>query len=243
MGQTYVISRIFRSLISEGAFAGTKAAFLHFQGCNLWDGDVTHRETGRGACSGWCDSGFTDGAALGIPEILAALDTAYPHTGVKPWVVLAGGEPMLQVDSELVFALGQANWLVAMETNGTLPIPDAVRFNLNWLVVSPKLGTNGGVTKADELRVAIPGALPPDPGWTDDALEKLESAGDWGAMYVTPVDPVDPTTISSTFLRNRGKDRAMAGAYQLNLQRCVSFVDRHPDWQLALPTSKLAGIP
>ena len=38
-------------------------------------------------------------------------------------IVLTGGEPMLQVDDALIDALHGQGFEIAIETNGTLPVP------------------------------------------------------------------------------------------------------------------------
>jgi 7-carboxy-7-deazaguanine synthase (Cx14CxxC type) len=155
---TYSIKEIFYTLQGEGAHAGRPAVFCRFSGCNLWSG----READRpGAVCTFCDTDFvgTDGERGGkfaTPEALAALiDSLWPAThAASKYVVFTGGEPLLQLDAALTAAMHAHGFTVAIETNGTLPVPAGV----DWVCVSPKLGAPLVVHKGSELKVVIPQA-------------------------------------------------------------------------------------
>ena len=51
-------------------------------------------------------------------------------------MVCTGGEPLLQLDTELIAALHVRGFEIAVETNGTIAAPEG----LDWLCVSPKAG-------------------------------------------------------------------------------------------------------
>jgi organic radical activating enzyme len=73
--------------------------------------------------------------------------------------VLTGGEPMLQVDEKLITALHAAGFEIAIETNGTLPVPRAI----DWICVSPKAGAPLVQRLGDELKLVYPqGELAPE---------------------------------------------------------------------------------
>jgi organic radical activating enzyme len=240
---TYLVSGVYKSLVGDGYQAGQKSAFVTFQGCNLWSGLPKDRPKGEGACSRWCDAEFAGGEALSTDELLTALDATWPPGGLEQrWVRLTGGEPMLQLDVELLQALRAKEWRVAVETNGTLAA-DFGDVPIDHLVVSPKLGSATKLTRAHELKVVVPGAAPPDPGWTDDAIELVGLEGRWQHKYIVPQDPIDEGSTRDSYLVNLGGDRTMAGIYKLHLGRCVAFVDRHPDWKLSTQQNKLVGIP
>jgi 7-carboxy-7-deazaguanine synthase (Cx14CxxC type) len=161
---SYAVKEIFYTLQGEGAHAGRPAVFLRFAGCNLWSG---REEDRAGAACRFCDTDFvgTDGSAGGRYASAAALAGAvaahWPagHAGER-FVVCTGGEPLLQLDSALVAALHAAGFLIAVETNGTLPPPEGI----DWLCVSPKAGAPLRVTRGDELKLVIPqpGIAPAD---------------------------------------------------------------------------------
>ena len=155
---TYAVKEIFYTLQGEGANTGRPAVFCRFAGCNLWTG----REEDRAdATCRFCDTDFvgTDGPGGGrfvSPEALAdAVAGAWPiDTNSPPFVVCTGGEPLLQLDSELLHAFHERGFEVAVETNGTVEPPDGI----DWLCVSPKAGSEVVVVTGDELKLVFPQA-------------------------------------------------------------------------------------
>jgi organic radical activating enzyme len=69
-------------------------------------------------------------------------------------VVITGGEPMLQLDAELIEALHERGFRVAVESNGTL----AATPGIDWLTVSPKAGTQVVQRSGQELKLVWPQA-------------------------------------------------------------------------------------
>lgn len=152
----YAVKEIFYTLQGEGAQAGRPAVFCRFAGCNLWTGREADREA---ATCNFCDTDFvgTDGPGGGKFETAAALAKACRsawrgNSGTPPFVVLTGGEPMLQVDAPLIDALHAAGFEIAIETNGTLPVPRAI----DWICVSPKAGAPLLQRSGDELKLVYP---------------------------------------------------------------------------------------
>lgn len=159
---TYRVKEIFFTLQGEGVNAGRPAVFCRFTGCNLWTGREEHRGT---AVCRFCDTDFvgTDGPGGGVfasPGALAdAVSAAWvvgpdPRPAARPFVVCTGGEPLLQLDASLVAALHARGFEVAIETNGTRPVPTGV----DWVCVSPKAGAPLVVTAGDELKLVHPQA-------------------------------------------------------------------------------------
>jgi 7-carboxy-7-deazaguanine synthase len=152
----YAVKEMFYTLQGEGAHAGRAAVFCRFAGCNLWSG----REVDRSAaiCQ-FCDTDFvgTDGDGGGrfatAEELAAAVAAKWPQNdSAHRFVVCTGGEPLLQLDPELIDALHQQHFEIAIETNGTIAVPEGV----DWVCVSPKAGTQLAVTGGDELKVVYP---------------------------------------------------------------------------------------
>ncbi len=238
------------TLILEGARAGTRAVVLRFSGCNLWDGHPLRRTEGAAPCAAWCDSDHFRGVALGLDEIVAAAEEDWPDKGdgEERWLHLTGGEPMMQVDAGFVNAFREAGWKLSMETNGSLAW--LLYDRIDWLVVSPKAGVPLYVPRADELRVAYPGAGGQFDGWEDDALEALAEKLGAKHRYVVPIDmPLDPDRVGLTVLRHGADDEntddvvlMAATMYQSSVTRCVAFVRSHPSWRLGLQVAKLAGL-
>jgi 7-carboxy-7-deazaguanine synthase (Cx14CxxC type) len=175
----YAVKEIYYTLQGEGAQAGRPAVFCRFAGCNLWSG----REEDRGSatCS-FCDTDFvgTDGPGGGkfadADALAKACRSAWRgNSGTAPFVVLTGGEPMLQVDDALIDALHLVGFEIAIETNGTLPVPRVI----DWICVSPKAGAPLVQRSGDELKLVFPQA----------ALAPVElEALDFGHFLLQPMD-------------------------------------------------------
>jgi len=165
----YAVKEIFHTLQGEGMNAGLPAVFLRFAGCNLWSG----REEDRAdAVCRFCDTEFvgTDGAGGGKFESADALADAVQACWAASgrshrFVVCTGGEPLLQLDAPLIDALHRRGFRIAVETNGTQPVPEG----LDWLCVSPKAGAPLAVERGDELKLVFP-----QPGAEPERFEHLE---------------------------------------------------------------------
>jgi 7-carboxy-7-deazaguanine synthase (Cx14CxxC type) len=152
---SYAVKELFLTLQGEGMRAGRRAVFCRFAGCNLWSGREQDRAS---AICQFCDTDFVgmdgtgggkfaDGAALA-----AAIASCWGDGEEGRYVVLTGGEPMLQVDAELIDALHAAGFEIAIESNGTLPVPRSI----DWICISPKAGSNVVQTSGDELKLVWP---------------------------------------------------------------------------------------
>lgn len=158
----YAVKEVFYTLQGEGANTGMPAVFCRFAGCNLWSG----REKDRAdAVCRFCDTEFvgTDGPGGGrfatADELARAVEAAWPEASqAHRFVVCTGGEPLLQLDAILVDALHARGFRIAIETNGTLPVPEGI----DWTCVSPKARAPLVVTRGDELKLVYPqeGAAP-----------------------------------------------------------------------------------
>jgi 7-carboxy-7-deazaguanine synthase (Cx14CxxC type) len=154
---SYAVKELFLTLQGEGVNAGRRAVFVRFAGCNLWSGREEDRA--RAVCR-FCDTDFvgTDGDGGGKfadAEALAKAVAASWGEGLPDrFVVLTGGEPMLQVDDALVDALHARGFRIAMESNGTL----AAHSGIDWLCISPKAGSRVVQRTGDELKLVWPQA-------------------------------------------------------------------------------------
>ncbi|MBT3765834.1 MAG: 7-carboxy-7-deazaguanine synthase [Rhodospirillaceae bacterium] len=152
---TYAVKEIFYTLQGEGINAGRPAVFCRFAGCNLWSG--LEKDRADAECT-FCDTDFvgTDGDGGGKFETATALADAvtaqWPEGVAHPFIVCTGGEPMLQIDEDLIGALHTKGFEIAVETNGTINPPDG----LDWICVSPKAGTSLALTSGHELKLVYP---------------------------------------------------------------------------------------
>lgn len=153
----YQVKEIFLTLQGEGAHAGRTAVFCRFSGCNLWSGREQDRDSAD--CS-FCDTDFIgtggpDGGSFVGAEILtAAILAQWQGSTEHRFVVLTGGEPMLQVDEALISTLHHHGFEIAIETNGTFEVPRSI----DWICVSPKAGIEVVQRSGDELKLVYPQA-------------------------------------------------------------------------------------
>lgn len=155
---TYSVKECFYTLQGEGAQTGRAAVFLRFSGCNLWSGRERDRE--RAVCR-FCDTDFvgTNGTgggkfieAVTLAAHVATVWTDNANPGGKRYVVCTGGEPLLQLDPNLIAALKREGFEIAVETNGTLPAPDQI----DWICVSPKANAKLVLRSGNELKLVYP---------------------------------------------------------------------------------------
>jgi 7-carboxy-7-deazaguanine synthase len=208
---SYAVKEVFLTLQGEGVQSGSRAVFLRFAGCNLWSGREQDRETAQ--CR-FCDTDFvgTDGPGGGrfasADELAQAVEMQWGEGRTGRLVVVTGGEPMLQLDPALVDSLHERGFRVAVETNGTL----AAIGGLDWICVSPKVGTRVVQKSGNELKLVWP-----QPGLDPAELEKW----DFDHFLVQPMDCED-------------REAALDAAIALAMER--------PRWRLSLQTHKAVGL-
>ncbi len=167
---SYAVKEMFLTLQGEGVNAGRRAVFVRFAGCNLWSGREQDRAS---AVCRFCDTDFvgTDGLGGGkfadAGALAAAVAGFWGAGQTDRFVVLTGGEPMLQVDDALVDALHDAGFRIAIESNGTLPVHPGI----DWVCISPKAGSEVVQRSGDELKLVWP-----QPGTDIDAIETWDFA-------------------------------------------------------------------
>ena len=172
---TYTVKEVFYTLQGEGANTGRPAVFLRFAGCNLWTGREEDRSS---AICQFCDTDFLGGTKFATADLLAAVVSAEWRSADRPFVVITGGEPLLQLDQPLIDALHNHGLEIAIETNGTLPAPSGI----DWVCVSPKANAAFVQTSGDELKVVYP-----QPGMMLERFERL----DFRHFFVQPMDGPD----------------------------------------------------
>src|SRR6266540_23931 len=94
------------------------------------------------------------------------------------FVVVTGGEPLLQLDAALIAALHGLGFEIAVETNGTLAAPAG----LDWICMSPKAGTVIRQRSGNEVKLVYP-----QPGISQEDLERL----DFDHFFLQPMDGPD----------------------------------------------------
>ncbi len=215
----YSVKEIFATLQGEGAQAGRAAVFCRFAGCNLWSGREEDRSS---AICQFCDTDFvgTDGIGGGkfaSPEELAqAIENAWidsMRTHRYRYVVMTGGEPLLQLDEPLIKALHVKQFEIAIETNGTIAVPKGI----DWVCLSPKAGADLIVKQAHEIKLVVPqtGHQP-----IESVLQRFE-AMDFRHRYIQAMDGPNLSD---------------------NMALAVELCQKHPLWRLSVQTHKMIGI-
>jgi 7-carboxy-7-deazaguanine synthase (Cx14CxxC type) len=154
---SYAVKEIFYTLQGEGAQTGRASVFCRFAGCNLWSGRESDRAS---AICQFCDTQFVgvDGEGGGrfetAGDLAEAVAATWPTRGAEGarFVVCTGGEPLLQLDRNLIDALHERDFEIAVETNGTIAAPAG----LDWVCVSPKAGAHLVQKVGDELKLVFP---------------------------------------------------------------------------------------
>lgn len=215
----YTVKELFPTLQGEGAHAGRAAVFCRFAGCNLWSGREEDRQT---AICQFCDTDFVGSNGFGggkfqTAQALAdAIELSWKSTSAGPqqrYVVFTGGEPLLQIDQDLIEAVHAKGFSIAIETNGTIKVPKGI----DWVCVSPKAGADLIVLQADEIKLVIPQA-------GHDALETL----------LARFEKMD--------YRNRFLQAMDGPNLKDNIQLAVRLCQKRPLWRLSVQTHKVIGI-
>lgn len=183
----YSVKEMYYTLQGEGFHCGRAAVFLRFAGCNLWTGREKDRH--KAICQ-FCDTDFvgTNGPNGGKFESAQSLAekviSLWPATiPGKPFVVCTGGEPMLQLDEDIIDSLHLVGLEIAVETNGTIPAVAGI----DWICMSPKANSEIVQRSGQELKIVYP-QLDFDPAAFAD--------WDFEHFYLQPMD--SPTRADNT---------------------------------------------
>ncbi len=174
----YKVKEIYYTLQGEGAHTGRPAIFCRFTGCNLWTG--LEKDRPKAICQ-FCDTDFwgmdgENGGKYTAASLAEKVMELWPDKNQgQPYVVCTGGEPLLQLDEELIKAFHEAGLQIAVETNGTIKAPAG----LDWICVSPKANTELLLKKGDELKLVFP---------QKNAEPELYEKLDFDHFFLQPMD-------------------------------------------------------
>ena len=209
----YAIKEMFYTIQGEGVHTGRPAVFCRFAGCNLWSGLEKDRES---AICNFCDTDFvgTDGEGGGKFASGKALaqkaKSLWPKSSLaNPYVVCTGGEPLLQMDNQMIDAFHDLDFEIAIETNGTITPPDGI----DWICVSPKIGSKLILTSGDVLKLVYPQR-------NGDPAQFRNLQFDHFSLQ-----PMDGPNLDE------------------NTEKTLSYCRQHPYWNVSLQTHKFLGIP
>jgi len=204
----YRIKEIFYSIQGEGYHSGRPAIFIRFSGCNLWSGLEKDRD--KAICQ-FCDTDFvgTDGTNGGNYTANELTNKIKSLTNVNcKFIVLTGGEPMLQLDNDLIDFFHSNGYYIALETNGTQKVVE----DLDWITVSPKIGSKFIQTSGDELKIIYPQV-----NLNLSYFEKL----DFKHFYLQPKEEKNKNT---------------------NTKNTLEYCMKNPNWKLSLQLHKILDI-
>lgn len=228
------VREVFSTFQGEGSRSGQPAIFVRFTGCNLWSGLERSREKGRGDCARWCDTDFVHGTPYEVDALVEEVARIAQADGLaRVLVVFTGGEPLLQLGNpdrldqgvSLVEAMRRRRWEVAVETNGTRPIPRELAPLLTHVTVSPKAlrGEDGEVLAstdhlhafaAQDLKVVVPCPMP---------VEALVALYPRAQLYLQPRDDQDGSTGRSHLQEALGLARRFGGRVSLQSHKLVGM--------------------
>lgn len=222
----YAVRSIWRTLQGEGAHVGRPAVFVRMAGCNLWSGHEKDRERDAARtdadCPIWCDTDFRKEGAVKLSADTLAAEARRIGPGID-FVVLTGGEPLLQADPELIEALHTEGFMVACETNGTVSLSDrfgAIENGPDWVVCSPKLPPDRLVLEVcDELKLIVPDYRPSK---FTNFVERVRLQSD-GRRYLWLQPEDGPRLAEAT-------------------RRAVSLALDDPRWRVSVQTHKILGV-
>lgn len=177
--------------MGEGANAGTPATFIRLAGCNL-------------KCP-WCDTKH---------EVFKSLEEYSITIGKADWVVITGGEPLIQDLDFLMSRLKSLGKWIQIETNGTFPLPLFVK--PDWLAVSPKpwgILNLETLAQADELKFIV------DKDFTMEWALGIADKAPKAILFLQP----------------------QAG-HKPSLKRCLDLLKAFPGWRLSIQLHKMIGV-
>ena len=205
----YSIKEIYKTIQGEGAQSGRTAVFVRFTGCNLWSGKEKHRES---SICNFCDTDFVgidgiNGGKYSCKSLVSKIKDIW-QSKERGYIVFTGGEPMLQLDEELILLCKENNFEPAIETNGTIKID----FEIDWICVSPKAGSDLVVKNGNELKVVFPQSE-----FNLDMMKKLS----FEHYFLQPMDSKE---------------------IDQNTKNAISYCLKDPVWKLSIQQHKLLGI-
>ncbi len=208
----YKVKEIFKTIQGEGYHAGTAAVFCRFAGCNLWSGKEEDRAS---AICQFCDTQFIGGDTYDTTGDLAdAIDAEWGLNTERRFLVLTGGEPMLQLNVDFVYEMKRRGYYVAVETNGTVSGKCGVLPAIDWVCVSPKSGTKIRIQRIDEVKLVYPqyDLLP------SNVLKEFPECSNF---YLQPMD---------------------GNKAEYNTAATVGYCLRNPVWKVSTQVHKFLGL-
>lgn len=207
--KTYLIREMFYSLQGEGFWSGLPMTFIRFAGCNK-------------ECA-FCDTVHTPHTLeTAIDDFLTVF-----RLDRSPHICFTGGEPLLQLDGELLVRLQDRGFKIHLETNGSLTIPKincffSITISPKDIAVNQNLIHQIATSGIADLKIIV------DSKNQANSWCMMEEWGkfNWRRRFLQPCTSTNPNTT------------------QANQQLAVDWVkDKRGVWMLSLQTHKMINIP
>lgn len=197
MSMRYRITSVYYSIHGEGHYVGTPMVFVRFAECNC-------------ACT-YCNTDYRIRRLMTTMELMDEIEK-YPDAAV----CLTGGEPMLQVDEELLIALSDLRRRVHLETNGTIAMSMRIATMIDWITCSPKHNAPLHLNPAwvNEYRLSYPFEV------DYERIALLNPSAEW---FIQPII-LEPKTAKHT-------------------RDAIIFCKRNPAWRLSIQLCNRLLIP
>ena len=197
------VKEIYYSLQGEGGRSGEASIFIRLAGCNM-------------SCS-FCDTDFTGGEDMRLPDILGKINK-YPCK----WIVWTGGEPTLQLNDDIVAYFKAAGFKQAIETNGSNVTP----LDLDYIACSPKVDVKTLESSflfrcVDEFRYPI----------GRDMEQSIPLISDLPHAIHYFLSPLFIGIPHEKLYTDKG-----------NIQYAIDTIKRYPEWKLSIQIHKLINI-
>lgn len=198
VGAKYKVNSIFDTIQGEGGNSGAAVTFLRFAKCNL-------------SCS-YCDTEFEEFTEMNVAEICYEL-----RDPARRNILISGGEPLLQLDDELVGLLHEMKKQVWVETSGSV-MPLWVEHRPDYITCSPKQRSNRTGIGFEELRIPVVAGKD---------VEHFFHRNEWPAnrRYVSPVFGLDDQPIEA------------------NVDYALELMKKFPGTRLSMQVHKWIGAP
>jgi len=224
----FKVHSIWYTLQGEGPFVGCPAIFVRLAGCNL-------------RCF-WCDTDFEHGTVRTSDDLAARINTFTKASGCR-FVVLTGGEPLLQPIKELIDHPSMADFSFQIETAGSYwPIGSLLPTSRLSIVCSPKTGNIVSALRSTDLcsvywkyivrtveRVDGNDGLP---------IKSTQKEGRDMRLF-RPINLQDPKIKSRIFVQ--GCDEGDNAKTRANVEYATSIALQY-GYRLSLQTHKILGL-
>lgn len=195
------VNEIFYSIQGEGAHVGRPALFVRFSGCNL-------------NCP-FCDTEFQRYTEMSEDDIMRKLELL--NFDGCDFVVLTGGEPLLQLNKTLCDLLHENGYYIAVESNGTIEkdLP------IDWLTISPKhifTPAHTKVKKCNEVKLLV------DDKTNFFQLQHIQNTIEAEHYFLQPIDTANAINKA------------------VNISKTIQLVKEHPLWRISLQTQKILNV-